>query len=402
MAIERGASGEFQTGWTLLLAGMLGCCLGVSALPIYTAGVFIPHLEKDFGWGRAELSLAILLFTLALAVASPVVGRVIDRFGVRRTVAVSIVGASSLYVVLAFFLSGLALFYAGHILIAAVGAAAAPIAYTRVITNHFARARGLALGITLLGPSLAATIGPPLVSAAIDRGGWSGGYLMLAALIAAMLPFLFLLRDNTPAVPVTLEGAPVTGPLYSAPQLRRIFVILFCAFAFFALAIGGLLIHFVPMLTDAGLSGGEAAATAGLIGLSGMIGRVAGGAAADRFFAPYVLILISCAAVTGFALLAVSGAAYAAIAAVTIGFSLGAEADLMAYLVSRYFGREGYARAFGWLYAAFIAGAGISPLILGFLYDRFGNYVIGLWAGAVLLAVTMILFTLLPRFRDKV
>ena len=94
IAIERGAAGEFRTGWTLLLAGMLGCCLGVSALPIYTAGVFIPHLEKEFGWGRAELSLAILLFTLALAVASPVVGRVIDRFGVRRTVAVSIVAAA--------------------------------------------------------------------------------------------------------------------------------------------------------------------------------------------------------------------------------------------------------------------------------------------------------------------
>lgn len=394
-----GTAAEFRTGWLLLIAAMLGCGLGVSSLPLYTAGVFFPHLEAEFGWTRAELSGAVLAFTLSLAAASPVVGRVVDGLGVRRAAALSILAAVGIYGLLALFLSGIAYFYAAHVLIAALGAAAAPVAYTRIVTNHFTNARGLALGIALLGPSLAATLGPTAVTWAITSGGWRGGYLLLAALIGAMLPFLLLLRDERTAAPVTGVASDVSN--WFEGRRRRVFVLMLAAFGLFSLGIGGLIVHLIPMLTDAGMSASQAAATAGLIGLSGIAGRLAGGAAADHIFAPYILLAVALAASAGCLTLAISGTAFAAIAAIAIGFSLGAEADLMGYLVSRYFAKAAYGRVFGWLYAVFIAGVGLSPLLLGVAFDRFGDYVVALWTCAALLLAAAVLFVRLPAFEDQ-
>lgn len=394
-----GAVTEFRTGWLLLVAALLGCGLGVSSLPLYTAGVFFPHLEAEFGWTRAELSAAVLMFTLALAAASPLVGRVVDQLGVRRAAAISILCAAAVYCLLATFLSGLPLFYAGHILVAALGAAAAPVAYTRVVADHFNRARGLALGITLLGPSLAATLGPAAVTAVIADAGWRAGYFLLAALIASMMPFLLLLKGGPAAVVATSNemsgrpGSPLAGR-------RRVFIILLAAFGLFSLGVGGLIVHLVPMLIDAGMGAGEAAAIAGLIGLSGIAGRLVGGAAADHIFAPYILIAVAAAAASGCATLAVSGTAFAAFAAIAIGFSLGTEADLMGFLVSRYFPKAAYGRIFGWLYAVFIAGVGLSPMLLGFAFDSFGDYVVALWVCTVLLVIAGALFSRLPAFPD--
>ncbi len=69
---------ELKTGWKYLVAAMVGCGLGVSSLPIYTAGVFFPALIAEYGWSRSQLSFAVLLFTLSIGVASPIVGRAID------------------------------------------------------------------------------------------------------------------------------------------------------------------------------------------------------------------------------------------------------------------------------------------------------------------------------------
>ncbi|MFJ3149886.1 MFS transporter [Pseudomonas putida] len=392
---------EFRKGWPILIAAMLGCGLGVSSLPLYTAGVFMPHLQGEFGWSRTELSTAVLIFTMALAAASPLVGRLIDKLGVRTSAAISISAAALCYLILATQLASLATFYLLQAAIAAMGAAAAPVAYTRVVTSHFHRSRGLALGITLLGPSLAATIAPAALTSVIASHGWAVGYLSLALMTSAMLPFLLLLKpstdkENQPSQHIAAEET----PLFSAAERKRIFYRLLGGLALFSLGIGGLLVHLVPLLIDSGLDPIKAASIAGLIGISGMIGRLAGGALADRLFAPYVLVGISAVAAFGCMLLATLGAAAAAPAAVALGFALGAEADLMGYLVARYFGKRAYGKIFGWQYAAFISGIGLSPMLLGYAYDATHSYSMALMINVALLLAALLTFLRLPRFRD--
>lgn len=398
---ESSARAELRNGWGVLLGAMLGCGLGVSSLPLYTAGVFMPALEAEFGWTRAQLSTAVLVFSLALAAASPFVGRLIDRVGVRRSAAVSIIAAATCYWLLSSSLSGLGWYYAAHIAIPVLGAAAAPVAYTRIVALHFTKMRGLAMGIALLGPSLAAATAPAVIAAAIGERGWQGGYLTLAGLMLLMLPFLLLLREGGgDSSPMAASTGSADLPPHGAAESRRIFLTLLLALGLFSLGVGGPIVHLVPLLVDSGMKAIDAAAIAGLIGVSGIVGRLAGGALADRMFAPYILVAVALLASAGCAMLAMLGVIAAAPTAVVIGLSLGAEADMMGYLVSRYFPRSTYGRVFGWQYAAFISCVGLSPLMLGFTRDLYGDYRLGLGICAVLLVASAAVFISLPKFRD--
>lgn len=390
---------EFRSGWFLLLVAMLGCGLGVSSLPLYTAGVFLPELERSFGWSRSELSASILLFTLTLAAASPIVGRIVDRFGVKRSALVSVTAATLCYLLLAASLSSLTIYYAAHIGIAGLGAAAAPVAYTRIIAVHFTAARGLALGITLLGPSLAAALAPSAVNAAIASLGWKGGYLLLAALTAAIIPALLLLRESVPARDRTQASA--ARPISAGPGLPMARLAhLVAAFGAFSLGVGGLIVHFVPILTDAGAAMADAARLAGILGLAGIVGRLVGGYLADHLFAPAILVAVALAAAAGCVAMATLGAGSATFTALAVGFSLGAEADLMGYVVSRYVAKAQYGRIFGWVYGAFIVGIGISPMILSLSVEQLESYTPGLLGCGALLIAAAALFAALPPYGD--
>jgi MFS family permease len=391
----RTASEEFRSGWGLILIAMLGCGLGVSSLPLYTAGIFMPSLERHFGWTRAEMSGSILAFTLTLAVASPLVGRIVDRFGVRKSAIASICAAAGCYLLLATTLSSLPRYYAAHVAIAGLGAAAAPVAYTRIIAAHFVAARGLALGLTLLGPSIAAAVAPPLAAHVIETGGWQAGYLLLAAATAAMLPCVLLLRE----APGRQVQPSAIIAMAAHPALPRLLLgRLIAAFAVFSLGVGGLIVHFMPMLTDAGLPMATAARIAALLGIAGIAGRLVGGVLADRCFAPFILAGVAVSAALGCLSLAIFGSSAAIFAALAVGFSLGAEADLMGYVVSRYYPQHIYGRMFGWTYAAFIVGIGVSPMIIGLIHDQTRSYAPGLAGSTFLLLIAALLFGRLPRY----
>jgi len=125
-----------------------------------------------------------------------------------------------------------------------------------------------------------------------------------------------------------------------------------------AVAINGSAAHIVPLLTDHGLSRATAAATLGIFGLATMTGRLLAGFLVDRVFASYVATLFFLAPIAGFAFLASATGMPPAIGVVLMGMGLGTEIDLIAFLVTRYFGQ----RAFGQIYGCFfmIFGLGSS------------------------------------------
>ncbi|HEX7947192.1 MAG TPA: hypothetical protein VF495_21185, partial [Phenylobacterium sp.] len=77
---------EFAASWPALFAATVGVALSVSALPFYTAGVFVQPLQAAFGWTRGEIAGANTALFWAIGLASPIVGLAIDRMGVRRVV----------------------------------------------------------------------------------------------------------------------------------------------------------------------------------------------------------------------------------------------------------------------------------------------------------------------------
>ena len=391
---------EFSRHWLLVLVCAVGIGVGVSSLPFYTQGLFIEAWIADFGWTRAQASLGMLGSTLALAAVLPFIGSIVDRYGLVMPVMISLVGLSLAYVLLGLFVQSITTFVVLAMLQAVLGSASSPLAYTRAINTVFNKQRGLALGVALSGAGVAATFGPALISKAIDAFGWRGAYFSMAlfTLIVGTVIVIVISRLNGAKTPANIDTAAASKGFKLARASRTYWTIMAAIF-FLSLGLGGLMIHFVPILLDVGFTTSAAVKIAGVIGIAVVLGRLLVGFAVDRIFAPRVAIAILIACISGVLALALLGTAVAVPAAFVIGFSVGAEVDLIGYLVARYFGIHAYGQIYGRQYSTFLIATGLSPVILGAVRDATGSYTASLWTAAAFMAVSAALFAKLPKFQ---
>jgi hypothetical protein len=173
------------------------------------------------------------------------------------------------------------------------------------------------------------------------------------------------------------------------------------AFTLVAVSVAGFVTHFVPMLTDEGMTPLRAAQVAGFLGVAVLIGRLGVGFVVDHVFAPFVAAGVMLLTASGLVLLAVGGTAFAIPGALAVGLAMGAEVDLIAYLTARYYGMRTYGRMYGLLYGAFLIGTGSSPYIIAVIQAAAGSYAPALWLSAGLLSVAALLFVTAPRFDAK-
>lgn len=363
-------TGEFARGWPILAGSIIGIGAGISSLYFYSLGIFIKPLADAFGWSRATASLGALVGTFAAAAAMPLVGRLADRIGSLRLAIGSLLLLTLGFIAHAFLVAGLTSFLFLTAAINACAAGSSPLPYTRLTAAAFHRHRGLALGIILGGTGLGAMLIPALLTPYIASHGWRSGYLALAlasaVAIFAIIPFLARAQE-----PATGKPAPVA--------LRRLvatkgFVPLGLLFFLAAAAILGTVVHFVPMLTDLGLSPVRAGGIAGLIGVAAIIGRLVIGWLIDRLSPNLVTGGVFVLAAVGLVTFASGGVALAVPGALITGLVIGAEVDLLAFHTARYFPRHAFGQANGLLYALFLIGGGIGPVLSGLLYDLTGGY----------------------------
>jgi MFS family permease len=396
---DHNTGGEFSRHWLLVLVCAAGIGVGVSALPFYTQGLFIEAWIADFGWTRAQASLGILGSTLALAAVLPFIGSIVDRYGLVTPVMISLLGLSAAYVLLGLFVQSIATFVILAMLQAILGSASSPLAYTRAINTVFNKQRGLALGVALSGAGVAATFGPTLISNAIDAFGWRGAYFAMAlfTLVVGAVIVIVLSRLNGAKTPKNIDTEAASKDFKIAKASRTYWTIMAAIFCL-SLGLGGLMIHFVPILLDLGLPTSAAVKIAGVIGIAVVLGRLLVGFAVDRIFAPWVAIAILFTCICGVLALALLGSTVAVPAAFVIGFSVGAEVDLIGYLVARYFGIHAYGQIYGRQYSAFLIATGLSPVILGAVRDATGTYTASLFIAAAFMIVSAALFAKLPKF----
>lgn len=389
-----------KAGWQRVLAGaIVGSATGVSAALLYTNGLFVADLTRDFGLTRSQFGFGVLLVTLALAAANPVVGWAVDRFGARWPSVAGLLLLSAGFASTGLFVHSVPSYLALQSLVALGGAASGPIAYTKFIGATFTRRRGLALGLTMTGIGLSAAILPPLLATVIATHGWRTGYLALAILplVGAIVTALLFPRRAVPPT-VAAVRSEVADPGRREWLRSSTFWILAGTFAAMSLSFGGLLPHFVPMLLDAGITPIAAGRIAGEIGLAVIASRIVVGLLLDRVFAPRVAIVICIIGASGGVTLLFGGAPYASVTAVALGLALGAELDLMGYLVSRYFSLAQFGRIYGWQYGAFVFASGLGPLWVGAVRDATGNYDAALIASTLGLLLTCLGFLALPRY----
>ena len=180
------------------------------------------------------------------------------------------------------------------------------------------------------------------------------------------------------------------------------FWLLAYAFVPISFAVGGPIPNMETIMGSKGFTPQEGVTLAGIIGYAVVVGRVAGGYIIDHFWAPAVAaIILSLPAVATFMLAQPDYSFwFAAVAIFILGMAAGVEYDLMAYLVSRYFGMLHYAAIYGALYGFFALGAGIGPAVFGWSYDNLGSYDSILLVSSALFLIGALPLLLLGKYRD--
>ena len=391
---------EFKRGWAVLLGAFIGSGVGLASMVYYSTGIWIRPWQEEFGWTRAEIGFQQSISVLVMMLLAPLVGRLIDRFGLRRVTALCLLGYGLFLAIFPFMSGTLLILYALSFGYAVFGVGTTGIAFTRAVNAFFIKNRGLALGICLTSTGVMAFAMPRFMTPYVAEHGWRAGFWVMFAIVMISVPIVYLLLRDAPEDEDGQVQQAQSGLTFSQAIRTVTFWKVASIFLLISTAILGLIPAFIPLLQDAGLSAKQAGQLGAALGLSVMVARLFIGFIIDRIFAPYVAaVAFSCVAF-GCLALGLGGIEYAMVAAIALGFAVGAEVDLIGYFTARYFGMAHYGAIYGLQYSIFIFGAAIGPVYTGYIWDMTGNYDLALVIAAALMVPVVIIALTLPRFTN--
>lgn len=390
-------------GWRVLVGAVIGLAFSPGPLIFGSFGLFAPHMHDAYGWSRGQIMLALTFFNIAGVLASPITGSLIDRLGVRRILFPALIAFLLGFLAIAFAAHSLTALYVIAFLWGGLTVGTQSISYTKLITGWFATHRGLAVGISAAGLGLGYTIVPILVGKLLAATDW---HMALAALslVVIALPMLFnsvLARPNPELV--TAGSSALSGMTLQQARATSVFWRIAASILLASTALTGVVPHIALLVIDRGFSASQAAMVASTYGLSTIIGRIIVGWLADRVAVSRVAIGFFALSGIGFVLaglFAGSGSlSVLMLVALTIGFGFGAESDVIALFITRYFGQRNFGAIYGYLLATFLVGASAGPALFGFGRDGFGGYATPMIMASIVMAAACLILVGLTRYR---
>lgn len=392
-----------QNPWWIVFAALMGLVVGQGTIELFCFSVFLKPLGEGLALSRGTLSSALLIASLAAAVATPFAGALIDRYGSR---AIMLPGIAAFGIAVmaraALPASYPAAVYILFLLGGLCSAVQTPIIYAAIVCRWFDQHRGLALGVAMAGTGVGAFIIPQMIAAVINSHGWRVAYVALGALvlIGALLPVAVFIRDpaRKDAVPIGRQADLSTSEwtFRRAVSSSWRFWLLSLTFLVGSTCLFGTFVHAVAILTDRGMGSQAAAAALSMAGMSMVAGRIATGYGLDRVHGPSVAILSFLVPAAGIAMLA-SGmtASIPFLGVVLCGFGQGAQVGLQPYFASRYFGLKSLGSISGAMFSLFLIGTGLGPYISGTGFDLWHSYTPALAGYAAALALVSFSFAVL-------
>lgn len=391
--------------------------LGVVYGVWFAYAVFLLALVDDMGWSRSLTAGAISVVSVVHGLSGPFIGRLIERFGASRVIAMGGL----------LFTIGMALtsqvqtwwqLYFTFGVIAAAGIAMSGwVPFIVCVERWYENNLGTALGFALAGVGFGILVGVPAINALVEALGWRHTFVFLAAIGPIwIIPAALLLlkpppryqtqagagsRSVTDGQNTTSDAAvePAT-PLYHDWVLRtalaspRFWLAGACFFTGACIA-QILLIHQFAYLVDQGIAKTESSFIAGIIGISSIIGQLYWGRLSDRigreltytFAAVFNIVAVLALVYLGSFL-----ALWVAVAfAICIGLGYGANAPIYPATSRDLFASPFFPSIFGTLAISGSLGAALGAWLGGFLFDLTGGYTVMLAVCVVLALVSPVL-----------
>ena len=342
----------------------------------YTFSLFLNPLHAAFGWKREAIGGTFALAAITVALVSPGIGVLLDRFAPRRIILPSIVIFAVALASLSRLGPHIGQFYLTFFVLGLVANGTAQFAYTRTVLTWFHKRRGFALALLLTGSGVGSILIPPITLWAIQHHGWRSAYLMLGGIALLGFPLTALLVRNRPdTVAVHEDHASVSGTTVVDALRSMAFWVLACIIMLSAFSENGLVTNLAAILTEHRVTEESAALALSVRGGAGIVGRLCVGFLIDRFSPQRIQTFILLLSALGTLVLAFAGSSVIAmIGAALLGIGLGSETDVAPYLLARYFGRRHFSVLYGLTWTAYAIGGATGPMMIGHLYDRAGFY----------------------------
>jgi len=381
----------FFYGWVIL--GCL-CCAGFSRQgpAVATLSIFVEPLTREFGWSRAALSGAVSLGGVLAAVASPLIGPLVDRYGSRvaLSLAVLVTGAAMLLLSLT---QSLLVFYLLFCVARMNWAGPFDLAIYGAVNNWFVARRAFATSIVTVAQAAGLVAMPLIAQLAMQHSSWRFGWVAIGSLtlVAGFLPvWLFMVRrpedlglapDRQPAADIAARQPLLEEPSFSRREAVGTtafwLLLLYTVLAYPVQA--GVSLHQAAHLIERGVAPTIAATIVSAFSLMSAAASLACG------FLPRSLPIRYLLAVTGSFLTAgtllmvgITSSGQGYVAAALFGFGIGGLLTLLPIAWADYFGRANFAAIRGVALSAQVLAQAAGPLLSGALHDWTGNYVLSL------------------------
>jgi MFS family permease len=396
-----------------------------AANPLAAYGVFLPVLAGEFGWSRGAISLALTINLFVGGVVGLVVGALADRRGPRELLV-----ATSLLAGIGFALvsqvTALWQLYLVVGLMAGSGMSAFYVLSAATVARWFTDRRGLALAIVLTGYSVGVMTGGPIGAILINALGWRAAYLVLGLAVSAVGALAALGVTMPPAGPGVTR--PPAGPDRSAraahggrgtgarapdpgrvpppgmalaDALRDARLWLFgVSWMLSGCVLMMLSVHMAAFALDRGLPLEIAALALTAYGLGAVIGRIAFGAATDRFGVLPTMLVCAAIQIGSLAPLPVVTSVGPLLALLLLyGAGVIGGDGVFVKAVPDVFGVRALGGIMGVLAIGWRAGAAAGPAVAGFVHDATGSYAAAFALAPVVAVVGLGLFVLAVRRR---
>jgi MFS family permease len=393
----------FFYGWIIIAVTFVTMAIGVNARTAFS--LLFPPILGEFGWDRGVTAGAFSFGFVVSAIASPLIGRLMDRLGPRSVMELGVALMAAGLLLAPLTTQPWHLYLTIGVL---VGAGSICLGYSGqsfYLPNWFNRRRGLAIGVAFAGVGVGSVTLLPWVQLMIDQTGWRTACTAMGLLILiALAPINLLLRKRPEDLGLRPDGD--AAPLASAPkpvsnvvdrQWASIDWTLARALAtsrFWWLAVGyfgglyvwyAVQVHQTKYLLDIGFSPAVAVWSLGAVSLLGIPGQIFLGHLSDRIGREWIWS-ISCAgfAICFAALMALSRFHSLALIYVMV-FAQGALGygltSIMGAVVVEIFQGKHYGSIFGTIMVAALAGGAAGPLVTGVLHDVRGDYTLAFAIG---------------------
>lgn len=385
----------------VVLAGCLVCQMGLGFS--YVFSTFLKPIVEDFGWSRTAFSAAGGPLLLSMALASPVIGNLTDRFGPRRVLTVSTL---LLCVALLCFgaMQNLWHFYATSLLFGVALTGLGDIPVGAVASRWFERGRGLALGVVYIGSNIGGSIVPIAATAIAVGASWRVALWWMAGVaVVLILPFAaFVVRMPEGSVAAEFPGDADEAPgldLSAAMRTRSFWILAVTLFVFYFYYLG-VLNHLVAFLSDSGFSDPAAARRFGGAVAVGIAGKLVIGVLADRIPKKAALLVnFGLVSLASLLLLHVDRPGFLIAFLVIHGFAVAAENVLLPLIVVEAFGVRHMAQIYGALMFALLPGGVAGQVFAARVHDTLGSYDLAFTTFAWLNALSLVALCFVRRER---